>query len=340
MAYHLEPDVAAFYRNAPKTETHLHIEGALPWEMLNKLNPGKFPSPPESWDDDYKFSTFEEFESPLLEMAGAWFQSEERYHEAASTVFQRLYEEQGVRYLETSFASGVVEFMGLNGAKVAEALKRAAPSRMELRVFMGIHHDGYSEQSKPFIDECLRWDALDGLDLHGTETVPLESWTAPLWENARACGKLTKAHAGEFCGPGFIRQVLKELGVNRIEHGTRAVEDDSLINELKEQNIGLDLCPISNVKLRVVPSMKAHPFRKLFEAGLPVTLNTDDPISFGNTLEQEYAAMMHCQDFSISELGEVMKNGFRIADLSSDQIEHYCAEIDSAVSAVARARKR
>ena len=313
MPYQPPPSLKRFLDRLPKTETHLHIEGALPWDCINELDSGRFPKPPLSWDDDYKFGSFSEFEGALLEMACAWFTSPGRYHEAARRIFDRLSREENVRYIETSFASGMIEHLGLDGEEVAAAIRAAAPTGVPVRVFMGIHHDGYTDQSRSFIEESLEWESLDGLDLHGTETTPLEPWTADLWRRARAKGKRTKAHAGEFCGPEFIRQVIEELGVRRIQHGVRAIESPKLVADLCETGAILDICPISNVKLGVVPRMAEHPIRELFQAGVTCTVSTDDPISFGNTLEQEYTALYTELGFRYSELGELAANGFRHA---------------------------
>lgn len=313
MPYQPPPSLKRFLSRLPKTETHLHIEGALPWDLIRGHESGRFSKPPLSWEDNYIFRTFAEFEQALLEMACAWFTTPERYHEAAKRVFERLSREENVRYIETSFASGMVEYLGLDGAEVAAAIRAAAPVGIPVRVFMGIHHDGYTEGSRSFIEESLQWENLDGLDLHGTETTPLEPWTADLWHRARASGKRTKAHAGEFCGPEFIRQVMDELGVRRIQHGVRAIESPKLVADLREAGVILDVCPISNVKLGVVPRMAEHPIRELFKSGVTCTVSTDDPISFGNTLEQEYTALFMELGFSYSELGELAANGFRHA---------------------------
>ncbi|MFO7726145.1 MAG: adenosine deaminase [Oceanipulchritudo sp.] len=313
MPYQPPPSLKPFLSRLPKTETHLHIEGALPWDLINRLDLGRFPSPPMSWEDNYRFGSFAEFEGVLLDMACAWFTSPERYHEAARQVFERLSREENVRYIETSFASGMIEHLGLDGAEVAAAIQAAAPDGVPVRVFMGIHHDGYTERSRPFIEQSLEWESLDGLDLHGSETTPLEPWTADLWQRARACGKRTKAHAGEFCGPEFIRQVMDELGVRRIQHGVRAIESPKLVTDLRAAGAILDVCPISNVKLGVVPRMAEHPIRELFQSGVTCTVSTDDPISFGNTLEQEYTALFMELGFTLSELAELAANGFRHA---------------------------
>jgi len=311
MPYQANGNLKEFLKRLPKTETHLHVEGALPWHLIHEMDPVRFPSPPASWQDGFKFTDFAHFEGELLNMAGAWYTSPERYHEAAGIIFRRLQKEENVKYIETSFASGVIEYMNLDGEAVAEAIKAATPEGLTVRLFMGIHHDGYTERSARFIEECLHWEALDGLDLHGTETTPLEPWTAGLWKRARDAGKQTKAHAGEFAGPEFVWRVVDELGVTRIQHGVRSVEDPRLVRHLVNVGAVLDLCPISNVKLNVVDRMHNHPIRDLYNAGIICTLSTDDPVSFGNTLTEEYVAMHDDLGFTFAELGEIAANGFR-----------------------------
>lgn len=322
---------AAFIRRLPKTETHLHIEGALPWERLKAVAGDRFKEPPASWQENYRFPDFAVFETELLEMAFAYFVSAERYHEAAAAVFHTLRVEENVRYVETSFASGMIEYAGLDAQAVARAIREAAPPGMEVRVFMGIHHNGYHARSRDFIEAGLEWPELDGLDLHGTESFPLEPWTADLWHRARAAGKFTKAHAGEFLGSGFIARVIDELGVKRIQHGVRAVEDAALLERMAREAVACDVCPISNVKLGVVPNMAAHPLPRMLRAGVVCTVSTDDPISFGNRLTDEYLALARVHGFGPARLAEVAANGFRVALLSDERRKAFIAELAKVV---------
>mgnify|MGYP000303694924 CR=1 FL=1 len=220
----------------------------------------------------------------------------------------------------------------LDGEAVAEAIKAAAPPGIPVRVFMGIHHDGYTERSRPFIEDSLHWDSLDGLDLHGTETTPLEPWTAGVWRRARESGKQTKAHAGEFNGPEFVWQVVEELGVMRIEHGVRSIESPKLVRHLADIGAVLDVCPISNIKLGVVERMSDHPVRDLMREGVTCTLSTDDPISFGNTLTEEYTALYQDLGCSFRELGQLAANGFRHAIDGRDNFSGKLDEIEQLVA--------
>lgn len=306
-----------FIAALPKTENHLHIEGALPWHLLQAANPGKYETPPASWAPDFRFRDFAHFESELLGYAGDFFTSAQRYHDCARAVFaDRLV--RNIRYTEVSFASGCVDFMDLDGREVCDAIRAAVPAGLEVRIFLGIHHQGRTAKMAPVLEDALGWANLDGIDLHGPETAPLGDWAEEYWKRARDAGKFTKAHAGEFCGPDFIRHVVEKLGVSRIQHGVRAMEDPALLDLLRERAIALDVCPISNVKLGVVSSPERHPIRRILESGIVCTVSTDDPISFGNTLEEEYLFLARHLDFSENELASLAGNGFRTALASGE----------------------
>ncbi len=311
-----DPALRAYLQALPKTETHLHLEGALPLELLRRVRP-EFARPPASWAPDFKFRDFAHFESELLAMVFAWFTSPERYHEAARMVFAR-HLQQNVRYVETSIASGVIEFGGVNGREILHAVREAVPPGLEVRVFLGIHHNGAGATMRPVLEDALTWPDLAGVDLHGVESLPLEPWTAEYWAAARAAGKYTKAHAGEFMGADFVRRVLEELQPQRLEHGVRAIEDPAVVAEIRRRGVALDVCPISNHKLMPGVTLARHPIRRLFDAGVTVTLSTDDPISFGSTLTDEYAALARHCGFTRAELSQIARNGFEVALLPAE----------------------
>ena len=321
-------ETAAFIQSLPKTETHLHIEGALPWECLQSLDPQKYKEPPLSWEASFRFRDFAQFETELIGYAAAWYTSAGRYHEAAKRIFAR-HLQQNVKYVETSFASAMLQWKGLCGAEVAAAIKAAAPPGLEVRVFMGLHRTGEDSWLHKLCNDALNWEALDGIDLHGDETLPLEKWSCLLWQRAREAGKMTKAHAGEFGGADSVSTVIKQLGIRRIEHGIRAFEDKKLVHQLCELGVVLDICPISNLKLGVIGSMAEHPIRQLYDAGVSCTLSTDDPISFGNTVGQEYQMLADHLAFSRSELCHIARNGFEAALMTDAQKQPYLDELDA-----------
>jgi adenine deaminase len=317
-----------FIKSLPKTENHLHIEGAVPMELLRQLDHEKYKDNPMSWAKDFRYKDFSAFDEHILSMVVPWYTSPERYHEAAKAVFKRLRNEENVRYVETSFASGIIEFGGIDGEAIAEAVKTAAPENLEVRVFLGLNHNAWNERTKGFIEDCINWKHLDGIDLHGDENLPLESWSEKLWKRFNDAGKTTKAHAGELCGPDFIRQVVEKLNVKRIEHGVKCISDISLVNEIRDRGITLDVCPISNLKLRVVPSIGEHPLHRLIAMGVRCTINTDDPICFGNSLFDDYKIVAEQGGMTKSDLIKVARNGFEAADIDDKKRKMWLAELD------------
>ncbi len=326
----IDAATAAFIHRLPKTETHLHIEGALPYQLLQKLDPEKFSQSQACWAQDFKWKCFEDFEAHLIEHAVRWFTTPERYYEAAQVIFSG-HLAQNVRYVETSFHAGIIEFLGIPGPEIVNAIRAAAPEHLEVRIFMGMARNCYNEALAPVLEECVTWDGLAGIDLHGVEYLPLEDWTPKLWGKARAHGLETKAHAGEFGPASHVSEAIEVLGTRRIQHGIRAIEDDAVVELAIDSGATFDVCPISNVKLDVIDKLEDHPIRKLFDRGLRCTVSTDDPFSFGNTVEDEYAALSASLNFTNVELKQIAKNGFEVALVDKATRAKWMAEVDAVI---------
>jgi adenosine deaminase len=325
-----EPDkgsLSAFIQALPKTETHLHIEGAVPYELLRGLDPVAYPPDPEYRRRSYRYPSFPDFERTLLSHALPWYTSAERYHEAARAIFAG-HVRQNVRYVETSFHLHVTEFIKVPGPVIIEAIRSAAPAGLEVRVFAGMLRDAYNGPLRSTIDELHTWDGLSGVDLHGLETMPTEPWSKPVWERVREAGKVTKCHAGEFSGPEKVREAIEVLGVRRVQHGVRSVEDPAVVRLAADRGVTFDMCPLSNVGLQVVPDMASHPIRSLMRAGINCTVSTDDPLSFANSLTDEYAALAAEAGFTRAELAQVARNGWAVADIAAADRRARLSEID------------
>src|ERR1043165_8171809 len=251
-----------FIQALPKTETHLHIEGALPYELLAAWQPEQWPADPKFRARDYRYTNFPDFERILLDNALPWFTTAQRYYEAAQVIFAK-HVAQNVRYVETSFHLPVVGFIKTPGPEIVAAIRAAVPAGLEVRIFTGMLRTDLGGELRPVIDQLHTWDGLAGVDLHGFEVMPTHPDTAAVWNRLRAAGKVTKCHAGEFDGPKRVREAIEELGVTRIQHGVRAIEDPAVVKLAAERGVTFDVCPISNVGLKVVPSLKDHPLRRL-----------------------------------------------------------------------------
>ena len=164
-------------RALPKPETHLHIEGALPWHFLNQKDPYRFGKEPFFRNNSFRYDSFSHFESILIEHALEIFKSAEDYYHVASSIFKNL-KSQNVRYVETSFHAGMIEFLRIPGKEILEAICSASPDELEVRVFMGMSRNAYTEYLSPELEQTIeKWGNLAGIDLHGPEELPLESWT-------------------------------------------------------------------------------------------------------------------------------------------------------------------
>jgi adenosine deaminase len=321
-----------FIQALPKTETHLHLEGALPYELLTGLNPGQWPPDPPFRARSYRYRSFPDFEQILLAHALPWFTSAERYHEAAKVIFAR-HVAQNVRYVETSFHLPVTQFLNLPGPEIIAAIRAAAPPDVEVRVFAGMLRTDLGGDLRPTIDRLHAWDGLAGVDLHGYEQMETHPDTAAVWARLRAAGKVTKCHAGEFDGAARVREAIEVLGVRRVQHGVRAIEDPAVVRLAADSGVTFDVCPISNVGLRVVPAMAEHPLRRLREAGVRCTVSTDDPLCFANTLTEEYETLAAELAFSRVELAGVARSGWEVADVAPAVRDSALTAIDRLVAA-------
>jgi adenosine deaminase len=311
-----DSSLAGFIQSLPKTETHLHVEGALPYELLHAWQPATYPAFPAFRERSYRYQTFPDFEQQLLNNALPWFTTAERYHEAAKVMFAKHVAEN-VKYVETSFHLPVTGFIKVPGPEIIAAIKSAAPTGLAVRVFAGMLRSDFDGDLRPTIDQLHTWDELTGVDLHGHETMPTKPDTAKVWAKLRAAGKVTKCHAGEFDGAARVREAIEVLGVTRVQHGVRAIEDPAVVKLAVERGVTFDVCPISNVGLKVVPDMAHHPLRKLSEAGVRCTISTDDPLCFANSVSEEYVAISHGLGFTRKELARFARNGFEVASLSA-----------------------
>jgi adenosine deaminase len=322
----VDPSISNFIKSLPKTETHLHIEGAVPWELLQETFPGEFEKTPDAWAADFKYDSFTQFENEVLHYAGCYYTSPERYHESAKRVFQR-HLDQNVRYVETSFHLGILEIIGCSGPDIIDAIRSAVPVGLEVRIFMGMLRDHYQGDLMEVIDDIPNWEGLAGIDMHGHETIAWERWAGDIWKKVRDTGKFTKSHAGEFEGANDVNAALDLLGTKRIQHGIGAAYDPTTLQRLLDEGIVLDMCPVSNVKLRSVEDAKKHPIRDLFDAGVKLTVSTDDPTVFGNDLVHEYDLLMSQLNFSKQDVVKVVRNGFDVALVDEPTRQAWISEL-------------
>ena len=143
------------------------------------------------------------------------------------------------------------------------------------------------------------------IDLTGDEAGCSLDSVVPLYDRARSAGMKLKAHVGEFGGPERVREAADRLGLSEIQHGIAAAESEDVMSWLARNRIRLNVCPSSNVMLGAVSSLASHPVRVLVDHGVDVTLNTDDPMIFGQSVSQEYLNLYDAGVFSADELDAI-----------------------------------
>ena len=187
--------------------------------------------------------------------------------------------------------------------------------------------DHYTGRFARVVDEAVTWDEVAGVDLHGFENPEFQPWSTEVWSRVRALGKTTKAHAGEFAPAADVRRAVEVLGTRRVQHGLSAIHDPAALALLREHDVTLDMTPISNVKLRAVPSMREHPIARFLDAGIRCTVSTDDPMLFGNQLNDDYLALATDAGLSRATLLKIARNGFEVADLPAAAKQRYFGEL-------------
>lgn len=180
------------------------------------------------------------------------------------------------------------------------------------------------------LDEAMPWrDSFIGVGLDSSEMGHPPAKFERVFRRARAMGLHAVAHAGEEGPPDYVWEALDLLKVQRIDHGNRALEDDRLTARLAREQIPLTVCPLSNLRLCVVDDMQQHPLRRMLEAGLLATLNSDDPAYFGGYVNENYMAVQQGLGLSRTELALLAGNSFRAAFIDDDARRKHLAALDT-----------
>jgi aminodeoxyfutalosine deaminase len=281
----------------PKIELHVHLEGTVrPKTLLEiaKRNGYALPVATEGEVEAlYEYRDFAHFIEVFMLTSGA-LEHEDDFRQIVVEYAEEA-AGHGAVYLEAIFSLGLwreldsdVVFTGVcDGAD--EARERFG---IEIRLTPDIARVYTLDEALHVVRYAIKYRdrGVVGVGLGGPEAENPPEPYAPAFDLARSEGLASVPHAGEHAGPSSIRGALEELGARRIRHGIRAVEDPELVRELAERRVVLDVCPISNVRTRAVPSLDAHPLPQLVDAGVICTVSTDDPAMFGTDLSTEYAA--------------------------------------------------
>jgi aminodeoxyfutalosine deaminase len=294
----------------PKAELHLHLEGSIEPETLLEL------APELSLEEIRARYRYEDFLGFLRSYK--WVIDHLKGPEDYALVTRRLLERlaaENVFYVEIILSAGVILWMNQEVGPVYEAVRHESQaSKVEVWwLFDGVRQFGVDQVMK--VAELAaerRGQGVLGFGIGGDEARGPAELFRDVYRFAAGRGLRLTAHAGETAGAESVWAAL-ELGAERIGHGIRSIDDPVLVRHLRDKSIPLEISISSNVATGAVPSLPDHPVRRLYDAGVPIVLNTDDPAMFHTTLTREYELAASQFGFSDAELREIAENGFRYA---------------------------
>lgn len=239
--------------------------------------------------DLYRFKNFEGFLFSYF-LSSFFFRAPEDFEALVEAVLDD-FERQGFDAVEVTVSVFEYVMQGIPVEAISETLSAASKRKKpRVRWIIDLIRNLGPEQALAHLETLLRLrpDGWTGITIGGSEHLHPPGPFRPVYERAGSAGLGLTVHAGEAAGPESVWEAIRELGVMRIGHGVRAIEDPTLVDYLAEHAIPLEVCPTGNVRTGVYPSLEAHPLPRLVEAGVRVTLNTDDPAFFGVTLDDEF----------------------------------------------------
>ena len=353
--------ILPFIREAPKAELHLHLRGAMPGRyfigLLRKYSAARAlaDAPPQHLDwfrsapnlapfladaspdgaqvlDDraaglFDYKNFEQFLATYL-FTSYFFRDISDFQGLIDEVRRGLIA-QNVVYAEVTVS--VIEYLhqGLELTELIAAMEAAAQSpQLRIQWIVDLVRNFGPEITLDALRRivALRPASVCGITLGGAEHEYPPEQFAEHYRLARDAGLRLTVHAGEAVGPESVWGAIRSLGVERIGHGVRAIEDPKLVEYLAEKQVPLEVCPTSNLRTGVYRSYDEHPVRRLYEAGVPISISTDDPTFFGTSLANEFEQLGK-MGFSDSDLLDLLKNGFRHAFLDQHEVAAYVARL-------------
>jgi aminodeoxyfutalosine deaminase len=337
---------SAFLLSLPKAELHLHLEGTVDPPTLAELS-RRHPTPLPSKNNRYKnledsgrvFSEeearalyeYQDFTGFLVAFKAVTerLRTAEDYELVTYRMMQKLHA-QNVMHAEVYISAGVVQWRGQEFAPLFAGAERGRQRGerefgMSLYwIFDAVRHFGVEEASR-VVDEAIRFKESNvvGIGIGGDERRAGPEQFREVYQHAAQHGLRLTVHAGESVGPESIWGALRELKADRIGHGLHAADDPELVRYLAENIIPVEVCITSNVMTGCCAALEKHPVRELFDAGVLVTLNTDDPEMFHTSLLREYQIARQVFGFSEDEVRELARNSFRASFLPREKKREY-----------------
>ncbi len=287
-----------FIAGLPKAELHVHHVGSASPRIVSELaerHPGTVPSDPESLRSFFEFRDFGHFVEVYLAVV-ALIRTSDDIRYLTYEIAREMAEGQSLRYAELTCTPYTSVLAGVPIEAYTEAIEDArVAAERDFGLVLRWIYDIPGEFGVPSADATLGYalehapEGLVGFGLGGPEVGVSRTQFESHFAAARAAGLHSVPHAGETTGPETVWDAVRLLGAERIGHGTSSAEDPALLSHLAEHGIPLEVCPSSNVATRAVASLAEHPLPRFVEAGVTVTINSDDPPMFSTSLNQEYA---------------------------------------------------
>ena len=311
-------DVRSFVRALPKAELHLHLEGALEPELMMRLARRNGVDMPfrsvEEIRAAYRFSELQDF-LDIYYRGMDVLRAEEDFYDLTAAYLERAAAD-GAVHVEVFFDPQGHTGRGIPFAAAADGILAALADGRErlgitsLLIMCILRHlseeDGFAafREAGPYIAD----GRIAGLGLDSTEKDNPPAKFERLFAAAREAGLRLVAHAGEEGPASYVADAVDRLGVDRIDHGNRALEDPALVRRLARQGIALTVCPLSNLRLCGVPDMRRHPLKRMLDAGLKATVNSDDPAYFGGYLLDNFVAVAEALQLEAADLVTLARN--------------------------------
>jgi len=337
------PDLSSFIAGLPKAELHVHHVGSASPAIVAELamrHPGAVPVDTEELRRFFEFRDFAHFVEVYLAVV-ALIRTDADVRYLTYEVARELATTQQVRYAEltcTPYTSVLPDDPdhGIPIEAYTEALEDARlAAERDFGIVLRWIYDIPGESGMPAADATLsfatnhRVDALVGFGLGGPEIGVSRPQFKPHFDAARRVGLRSVPHAGETTGPQTVWDAIRVLGAERIGHGTSAAQDPTLLEHLAKEGIPLEVCPSSNVATRAVASLDEHPIQAFRDAGVTVTVNSDDPSMFGTSLNHEYEIAARLLDLDSTGVADLARAGVRASFAPDDLKAAMLAEIDA-----------
>ena len=334
-------DLAKLIEEIPKAELHLHIEGTLEPELMMRLaERNGIHIPYESVEEirqAYEFTDLQSF-LDIYYAGAAVLQNRQDFHDLTYAYLERAAADN-VRHVEIFFDPQTHTERGIAFATVLDGIYSALDAGesqlgITFRLIMCFLRHLSADEAMATLDSALpHKDRLHAVGLDSSEVGHPPSRFTRVFDRAREAGLLTVAHAGEEGPPEYIREALDLLKVCRIDHGVRCLEDPELVERLADEQVPLTVCPLSNVKLRVFDTLKQHNLAKLLDAGLCVTVNSDDPAYFGGYIGDNFLQVQQALGLDTNQLQTLARNAFTASFLPQDDIRRHISAVDAVFDA-------